>query len=146
MVPSSAPHEIKDLARREGQKTPDGVLESTPAAKPDHLESLGQPYPAGGVKTFAQKQCVIAQSPGCEEEELDRLDPSCRSRRDAPERHGFAYYRHGTLSLYAALNTATGRVHEKTAARHTSREFVRRAGSAMHSGYDSGPALSVLTL
>src|SRR6266851_2006288 len=75
MVPSSAPHEIKDLARREGQKTPDGVLESTPAAKPDHLESLGQPYPAGGVKTFAQKQCVIAQSPGCEEEELDRLDP-----------------------------------------------------------------------
>jgi transposase len=31
---------------------------------------------------------------------------------------------HGTLSLYAALNTATGRVHGKTAARHTSREFV----------------------
>jgi transposase len=26
--------------------------------------------------------------------------------------------------LYAALNTATGRVHGKTAARHTSREFV----------------------
>jgi transposase len=30
----------------------------------------------------------------------------------------------GTLSLYAALDTATGRVHGKTAARHTSREFV----------------------
>src|ERR1700680_5347109 len=47
----------------------------------------------------------------------------CRFRR-AAERHGFEYYRHGTLSLYAALDTATGRVHGKTAARHTSREFV----------------------
>jgi transposase len=36
----------------------------------------------------------------------------------------FEYYRHGTLSLYAALNTAPGRVHGKTASRHTSREFV----------------------
>jgi transposase len=33
-------------------------------------------------------------------------------------------YRHGTLSLYAALDTKTGRVHGKTAARHTSRDFV----------------------
>ncbi|HTF68473.1 MAG TPA: transposase, partial [Edaphobacter sp.] len=40
------------------------------------------------------------------------------------ERHGFEYYRHGTLSLYAALDTATGRVHGKTARRHTSRDFV----------------------
>ncbi len=40
------------------------------------------------------------------------------------ERHGFEYYRHGTLSLYAALDTATGRVHGKTAARHTSTDFV----------------------
>src|SRR5439155_26358432 len=38
--------------------------------------------------------------------------------------HGFEYSRHGTLSLYAALKTATGRVHGKTAARHTRREFV----------------------
>ena len=28
------------------------------------------------------------------------------------------------FSIYAALNTTTGRVHGKTAARHTSREFV----------------------
>ncbi len=40
------------------------------------------------------------------------------------ERHGFEYYRHGTLSLYAALNTKTGAVIGKTAARHTSAEFV----------------------
>src|SRR5207249_12285140 len=37
---------------------------------------------------------------------------------------GFKYYRHGTLSLYAALNTQTGEVIGKTAARHTSEEFV----------------------
>src|SRR5947208_9387298 len=40
------------------------------------------------------------------------------------ERHGFEYYRHGTLSLYAALDVKTGRVHGKTAPRHTSAEFV----------------------
>ena len=40
------------------------------------------------------------------------------------EGHGFEYYRHGTLSLFAALNTGTGEVVGKTAARHTSAEFV----------------------
>jgi hypothetical protein len=55
---------------------------------------------------------------------LDRLDPVLPLSPGRAERHGFEYYRHGTLSLYAALNSATGRVHGKTAARHTSREFV----------------------
>jgi transposase len=40
------------------------------------------------------------------------------------ERHGFEYYRRATLSLYAAFNTKTGEVLGKTAARHTSAEFV----------------------
>ena len=40
------------------------------------------------------------------------------------ERHGFEYFRHGTLSLYAAFNTKTGEVLGKTATRHTSAEFV----------------------
>lgn len=55
---------------------------------------------------------------------LDRLDPVLPLSPGRAERHGFEYYRHGTLSLYAALDTATGRVHGKTATRHTSREFV----------------------
>ena len=55
---------------------------------------------------------------------LDRLDPVLPHSPGRAERHGFEYYRHGTLSLYAALDTATGRVHGKTAARHTSRDFV----------------------
>jgi transposase len=55
---------------------------------------------------------------------LDRLDPVLPLSPGRAERHGFEYYRHGTLSLYAALNTATGRVHGRTAARHTSLDFV----------------------
>jgi transposase len=55
---------------------------------------------------------------------LDRLDPVLPLSPGRAERHGFEYYRHGTLSLYAALETTTGRVHGKTAARHTSQDFV----------------------
>jgi transposase len=55
---------------------------------------------------------------------LDRLDPVLPLSPGRLERHGFEYYRHGTLSLYAALNTRTGEVMAKTAAHHTSQEFV----------------------
>jgi transposase len=55
---------------------------------------------------------------------LDRLDPVLPLSPGRVERHGFEYYRHGTLSLYAALETTTGRVHGKTAARHTSQDFI----------------------
>src|SRR5438046_2131965 len=55
---------------------------------------------------------------------LDRLDPVLPMSPGRAERHGFEYYRHGTLSLYAALDTASGRVHGKTTARHTRRESV----------------------
>ena len=55
---------------------------------------------------------------------LDRLDPVLPLSPGRAERHGFEYYRHGTLSLYAALDTKTGKVLGKTAARHTSKEFV----------------------
>jgi len=55
---------------------------------------------------------------------LDRLDPVLPMSPGRAERHGFEYQRHGTLSLYAALNTTTGEVIGKTAARHTSEEFV----------------------
>jgi len=55
---------------------------------------------------------------------LDRLDPVLPLSPGRLERHGFEYYRHGTVSLYAAFNTKTGEVLGKTAARHTSAEFV----------------------
>src|SRR6202171_2874052 len=55
---------------------------------------------------------------------LDRLDPVLPLSPGRAERHGFEYYRHGTLSLYAALNTKSGRVLGQPAARHTTEEFV----------------------
>src|SRR6266705_5745494 len=72
---------------------------------------------------------------------LDRLDPVLPLSPGRAERHGFEYYRHGTLSLYAALDIKTGKVQGKTAARHTSTEFVgfleqlvgtRRAAQEIH--------------
>jgi transposase len=59
---------------------------------------------------------------------LDRLDPVLPMSPGRIERHGFEYYRHGTLSLYAALDVKTGKVQGKTAARHTSEEFVEFLG------------------
>jgi Homeodomain-like domain len=39
---------------------------------------------------------------------LDRLDPVLPLSPGRAERHGFEYYRYGTLSLYAALDVKTG--------------------------------------
>ena len=55
---------------------------------------------------------------------LDRLDRRLPLSPGRAEKHGFEYHRHGTLSLYAALNPQTGEVLGQTAARHTSQEFV----------------------
>jgi transposase len=55
---------------------------------------------------------------------LDRMVPVLPMSPGRAERHGFEYYRHGTLSLYAAFNTRSGEVIGKTVDRHTSEEFV----------------------
>ena len=52
---------------------------------------------------------------------LDHLDPVLPMSPGRAERHGFEY-RHGTSSLYAALDVRSGKVH-KTADRYTSDEF-----------------------
>ena len=55
---------------------------------------------------------------------LDRLDPVLPLSPGRAQSHGFEYFRHGTLSLYAALETQSGAILGKTAPRHTSAEFV----------------------
>ena len=55
---------------------------------------------------------------------LDRLVPVLPLSPGRAERHGFEYYRHGTLSLYAALDVKTGKVDGKTTRRHTSADFI----------------------
>src|SRR5215217_9445128 len=59
---------------------------------------------------------------------LDRIDPRLPLSPGRAERHGFEYYRHGTLSLYAALNTRTGEVLGSAVPRHTSQAFVEFLG------------------
>lgn len=55
---------------------------------------------------------------------LDRKDPVLPLSPGRVERHGFEYYRHGTLSLYAAFDIKNGKIHGKTTERHTSQEFL----------------------
>src|SRR5499425_3043387 len=55
---------------------------------------------------------------------LDRTQPVLPLSPGRAQRHGFEYYRHGTLSLYAALDTQSGEVIGRTAERHTSDQFV----------------------
>ena len=64
---------------------------------------------------------------------LDRKDRMLPLAPGRAESHGFEYTRNGTLSLFAALNTATGEVLGMTAPRHTSEQFVGFLGDVVDS-------------
>lgn len=55
---------------------------------------------------------------------LDRSQPALPLRSGRPERHAVEYVRHGTVSLFAALEVHSGKVLGRCAPRHTSEEFV----------------------
>jgi transposase len=55
---------------------------------------------------------------------LERSQPVLPMRPGRPERRTHDYYRHGTLSLFAALEVATGRVISSTKPKHRSAEFL----------------------
>lgn len=55
---------------------------------------------------------------------LDRTQPLLPMRPGQPERRSHDYKRHGTLSLFAALDVATGKVIGRCFKRHRSREFL----------------------
>jgi transposase len=54
---------------------------------------------------------------------LDRTQPTLPLRPGQPERHTYDYKRHGTTSLFAALDVATGKVIGELHRRHRSTEF-----------------------
>ena len=59
--------------------------------------------------------------------------PCCRCRRGGPSAMASSTYRHGTLSLFAALNTQSGEVLGQTVPRHTSAAFVDFLGDIVAS-------------
>jgi len=56
---------------------------------------------------------------------LDRTQPLLPLEPGKPERHTHDYARHGTTSLFAALNVATGEVIGKCHRRHRQQEFLK---------------------
>jgi len=74
---------------------------------------------------------------------LDRRDRVLPLPPGRAERRGFEYKRNGTLSLYAALNTKTGAVQGKTAAHHTSHEFVDFLGEVV-AGCEPGREIHII--
>jgi transposase len=55
---------------------------------------------------------------------LERSQPVLPMRPGQPERRTHDYYRHGTLTLFAALEVVTGRIISDTKAKHRSSEFL----------------------
>ena len=64
---------------------------------------------------------------------LDRTAPLLPMRPGQAERRTHDYVRHGTTSLFAALDVATGRVIGECHRRHRSREFLRFLDTIDHS-------------
>lgn len=56
---------------------------------------------------------------------LDRTQPLLPMRPGQPERRTHDYVRHGTATLFAALDVATGEVTGRSYARHRHQEFIR---------------------
>jgi hypothetical protein len=78
-----------------------------------------QPYlnPPQHAAVFCAEEKTAIQA-------LDRLDPVLPLSPGRVERHEFGYHPHGTLPLYPARDSAKGCAHGKTAASHTSQDFI----------------------
>jgi len=55
---------------------------------------------------------------------LERTQPMLPMRPGQPERKTHDYYRHGTVSLFAALDVKTGKVEGRCSPKHTQKEFI----------------------
>jgi hypothetical protein len=61
-------------------------------------------------------------------QDLQRIAPALLVRPGSPERQTFDYVRHGTTTLFAALEVATGRVTDACTQRHRHQEFWPSSG------------------
>jgi hypothetical protein len=71
------------------------------------------------------KAMVLAVDEKSQMQALDRTAPMLPMMPGAPERRTHDYVRHGTTSLFAALDIATGKVIGQHQRRHRLQEFLR---------------------
>jgi transposase len=84
-----------------------------------------------------ERAIVLSVDEKTQVQALDRTQPMLPLRPGQVERHTHDYKRHGTLSLFAALEVATGHVTNETRARHTGDDFLaflRRLARAYPNG------------
>ena len=72
-----------------------------------------------------EKAVVLCVDEKSQIQALDRTQPLLPLRPGQPERRTHDYVRHGTATLFAALDVATGEVTGRTYARHRHQEFLR---------------------
>src|SRR5215218_3757894 len=70
-----------------------------------------------------EKAVVLCVDEKSQIQALDRTAPVLPVRPGSPERASFDYVRHGTTTLFAALEVATGKVTEACTDRHRHQEF-----------------------
>jgi transposase len=71
-----------------------------------------------------ERAIVLSVDEKTQVQALDRTQPMLPLRPGLPERQTHDYKRHGTISLFAALEVATGRVTHTTRERHTGADFL----------------------
>ena len=71
-----------------------------------------------------EKALVLCVDEKSQIQALDRSQPLLPMRPGQPERRSHDYKRHGTTSLFAALDVATGKIIGKCYARHRAKEFL----------------------
>jgi transposase len=71
-----------------------------------------------------EKAVVVCVDEKTQVQALDRTAPILPMRPGLPEKATSDYVRHGTTSLFAALDVATGKVTDKCYQRHTNVEFL----------------------
>jgi transposase len=72
-----------------------------------------------------EKAVVLCVDEKSQVQALDRTQPTLPMGVGAPERQTHDYIRHGTTTLFAALEVATGKVTEACFERHRHQEFLR---------------------
>jgi transposase len=71
-----------------------------------------------------QNALVLSVDEKSQIQALERSQPMLPMGPGRPQRWSHDYYRHGTTSLFAALDVATGRIIGATKSRHRSQEFL----------------------